>query len=412
MDMLKDMEKYFCDSLGFGEHQRASVVHGDTNNLHIHLAINKIHPQTLKFHDPFQDKRRMQQMCRSMEARHSLAPNPNAKEQGHVMDSYGFKSFESWLKETAKPDLMEALELSGSWQELQAAAARFDVEFRKSGSGLAISHRSQKLFVKASSVDRSFSFKKLEAKLGRFEPSQLRGIEPAVSYQKAPNSRDSSDLYSEYLAYQNGLKSLRKEQLDFIKSDKDERLQRLKGRYRDKRIALNISRSLAWNRKKSERSTLAAEFVFNRKALSRDIADARKKVYEGTKILGWPDWLQEKSSKGDTLALDALQKSKRRSTPKKDEGFICGSRQEGHLPAEVRYEVRRNGDVHYRVGDTVVIDQGNGVRVHKDAAQEAIDFAITLSQKRFGAKLKVSGEKDICSRIEKEIKSRGRGFEL
>ncbi len=31
--------------MGYADHQRVSAVHYDTDNVHIHIAINKIHPQ-------------------------------------------------------------------------------------------------------------------------------------------------------------------------------------------------------------------------------------------------------------------------------------------------------------------------------------------------------------------------------
>ena len=49
---LQSIEKRFCCELGYGAHQRISVVHHDTDNLHIHVAINKIHPEKLTIHDP------------------------------------------------------------------------------------------------------------------------------------------------------------------------------------------------------------------------------------------------------------------------------------------------------------------------------------------------------------------------
>ncbi|MBF4377214.1 relaxase/mobilization nuclease domain-containing protein, partial [Vibrio anguillarum] len=42
--VLSEIEKRVCDSLGFSDHQRISAVHNDTDNLHMHVAINKIHP--------------------------------------------------------------------------------------------------------------------------------------------------------------------------------------------------------------------------------------------------------------------------------------------------------------------------------------------------------------------------------
>jgi Relaxase/Mobilisation nuclease domain len=52
---LRVIEERFCKELGYAEHQRISVIHHDTDNVHIHVAINKIHPKTLTLHDPVRD---------------------------------------------------------------------------------------------------------------------------------------------------------------------------------------------------------------------------------------------------------------------------------------------------------------------------------------------------------------------
>ena len=52
---LRMIEERFCNALGYAEHQRVSVVHHDTDNVHIHVAINKIHPTTFTIHDPVRD---------------------------------------------------------------------------------------------------------------------------------------------------------------------------------------------------------------------------------------------------------------------------------------------------------------------------------------------------------------------
>ena len=52
---LRMIEERFCNAFGYAEHQRVSVVHHDTDNVHIHVAINKIHPRTLTLHDPIRD---------------------------------------------------------------------------------------------------------------------------------------------------------------------------------------------------------------------------------------------------------------------------------------------------------------------------------------------------------------------
>ena len=49
---LRVIEERFCKALGYAEHQRISVVHHDTDKMHIHVAINKIHPTTFTLHNP------------------------------------------------------------------------------------------------------------------------------------------------------------------------------------------------------------------------------------------------------------------------------------------------------------------------------------------------------------------------
>jgi hypothetical protein len=49
---LRMIEERFCKALGYAEHQRISVAHHETDNVHIHVAINKIHPTTFTLHNP------------------------------------------------------------------------------------------------------------------------------------------------------------------------------------------------------------------------------------------------------------------------------------------------------------------------------------------------------------------------
>ena len=69
---LNNIEERFCDVLGLADHQRISVVHDDTNNLHIHIAINKIHPRKYTIHNPFFDYKKVAQLCEQIEHEYGL----------------------------------------------------------------------------------------------------------------------------------------------------------------------------------------------------------------------------------------------------------------------------------------------------------------------------------------------------
>ena len=71
--VLDDIEQELCKALGLEEHQRISVSHIDTEHFHIHLAINKIHPQKLIIHEPYRDFWKLGRICEMLEIRHGLA---------------------------------------------------------------------------------------------------------------------------------------------------------------------------------------------------------------------------------------------------------------------------------------------------------------------------------------------------
>jgi hypothetical protein len=45
---LEDIEDAICAAIGFAEHRRISAVHQNTDNWHLHVAINKVHPRTFR----------------------------------------------------------------------------------------------------------------------------------------------------------------------------------------------------------------------------------------------------------------------------------------------------------------------------------------------------------------------------
>jgi hypothetical protein len=64
---LKAIEERICTGLGYGEHQRVSAVHHDTDNLHIHIAINTIHPTRHTVHEPYYPHRKLAELCEALE---------------------------------------------------------------------------------------------------------------------------------------------------------------------------------------------------------------------------------------------------------------------------------------------------------------------------------------------------------
>jgi len=72
LETLHAIEDELCAAIGLDEHQRVSAVHIDTDNLHVHVAINKVHPTWLQNIEPYYDQFRLMEACERLEVEHGL----------------------------------------------------------------------------------------------------------------------------------------------------------------------------------------------------------------------------------------------------------------------------------------------------------------------------------------------------
>src|SRR3984893_5229206 len=167
----------FCKELGYAEHQRVSVVHHDTDNVHIHVAINKIHPTTLTLHNPGYDYKTRSKLCAILEHELGLAQDNHQRGQtrgNDVMPKSGQESFQAWLQRHAQ-GFIDAT----SWEEFHGIADAHGVRLDLRANGFVFTNRRSLIHVKASSIDRRRAKTALEARLGTFVPvTTNRGGKP------------------------------------------------------------------------------------------------------------------------------------------------------------------------------------------------------------------------------------------
>jgi hypothetical protein len=183
-EVLKEIEREFAKDLGFAEHQRVAGTHVNTDHYHMHVAINKVHPKTLRVRSPYNDYPTRERTCRRLEKQFGLVVD-RGKDQVSEHDLSAAardseartwqQSFESHLKEN-KADVLAAISESSSWREVHEALADFDAGIKRHGAGLVFYHLSGRKAeaMKASSLDRSCSLKALQDRLGPYEPSEHR----------------------------------------------------------------------------------------------------------------------------------------------------------------------------------------------------------------------------------------------
>jgi hypothetical protein len=71
-EVLQAIEQRLCEGLGFGDHQRVSASHHDTDNLHVRIAINKVHPTRHTVHAPYYDHTTLGKLCEELETSYGL----------------------------------------------------------------------------------------------------------------------------------------------------------------------------------------------------------------------------------------------------------------------------------------------------------------------------------------------------
>lgn len=170
-EILKKCEEQVVKELGMNDYQRISVVHGDTDNLHVHIVINKIHPKTHNINEPYQSYKKLAQASVECEERFGLRRDNHEFVRANVenrIEKIEIHKGEEALCSAIRT-LGSRLSKAQSWKEFHEILSenKYGVKIRANG---LVFFDYQGNHVKASTVDRIFSKKKLEDKLGEFVP--------------------------------------------------------------------------------------------------------------------------------------------------------------------------------------------------------------------------------------------------
>jgi hypothetical protein len=413
---LADIEDELCAAIGLAGHQRLSARHLDTDHLHLHVAINKVHPQSYRFVEPFYDKRKLMKACTRLEIQHGLIRTPHsAAERERLPDRVRdmeahakTASFLTWIKENAGGTLRQAAVNGPGWQALHVALAAFDLEIRPRGSGLIIAQREgsveKVLAVKASNVDRALSIHRLTKRWGAFQPDDrsLAITPPAQRYAKEQLNAAGKDLYANYLQQRAAAETTRTAAQTELRARHERDRAGLREWYKKSREAIKSRRGIRGGVKRDACRELhdqrAADFAAQKRDAKADFAA----LWHDHPLPTWLSSLQEAADRGDQPALEVLRQRQQRQKQATDDLLRAGN------PAQARHVVfdqlrphtRRNGAVVYRVKDGgLVVDEADAIRVEELTAHAAF-LALSLATERFADQaLIVEGSGDFKRQI-------------
>jgi hypothetical protein len=391
---LEDIEDTICAAIGFVEHQRVSAVHQNTDNWHLHVAINKVHPRTFRNIEPWYDHYRLQEVCAELEVKHGLTRTNHGaravrRQRGRAADfeaHQGGASFLRWTREEARPTLLAAYE-RGDWHALHLALARYGLEIKPRGAGLVIGHRGDsRLHVKASDVDRVLSMQSLTASLGPFQPPGERARRQAVETEYEPGTpKRAGELYNAFRKERDRVVRERAAALAALRAHHITYAAELRAWYRE-RFRQEWAGGLSGTLRCDALQHLREKQREDRAARIRREAKERKETRARHPIPNWQGYLEAEAARGNEAALAALRSRARRRE------LVAAQLLEAENADEARHvirrylrpAIRRDGRVIYQLSDGgAVSDEARLVRVGQ-VTDGAAFFALSLASERFG----------------------------
>lgn len=324
-ELCRAMEEHFASALGFSEHQRHCGIHKNTGNIHLHTAYNMVHPESLSRHAPYFDYNKLSSACRQLEQQYGLGVD-NGMEQAKdtslshkaatIEAQTGQESFESYAKRY-RAEIMHALEQapdgSGGWQHLHETLKAYGLGIKPHGNGLVIKDLHGEHAMKASTLDRSLSAKKLQERFGDFQSYRsLRQIQEQSRYQTVPLQR-SPERGELFARYKESIE-VRKAKLAEVKEQEVTQLAAIRQQWHAKRREIE-SMNIA---KRNRRNLLALAKKHEKEALAKaklNLLPQRETVRQEIPYTSWQDFLKLEAANGNEVALAVLRSRKETVEP-------------------------------------------------------------------------------------------------
>ncbi len=200
---LERVADRLLEDLGLEGHQVLLAEHADGVQQHIHLMVNRVHPETGRAWSAWRDYERIEGSLRGQERELGLrlVPGRHAPVPG-LERSIGTRLGVGGFTEEARELAGDAFRTAKSWQELHASLSGRGLTLQPSRSGRGLVVTDGRRYAAASKVAREASRWKLEAKLGPYQgPSRdlgrIREIARALDHRgklEAKRTRWQSSL--------------------------------------------------------------------------------------------------------------------------------------------------------------------------------------------------------------------------
>jgi len=405
---LQDIVRRAVRAAGLGEHQYIAVRHSEQEHEHLHVAVNKIHPETLKIHHPYKAIPAFQALASVLEQEFGLhrVDRSRGRSEGHRARDFeahrSVESFSRWARRTIGDAIGH--DRIGSWPALHDELARFGVRLVRRGNGLAIvDATSPNSACKASALGREWSKQRLCERYGEFVPGPgpteiaRQQVQP---YEERPLGHELDDgLWREY-----------REALDVARRHREElreatasRIQAARAAHLD-RFELRHHAIAAMPIPPRKRRSLYKTLPFERKLTERRLKTTIKHwrtMRADTHPGSWKQFLAERVAQGDQRALRRLRQQ------------FCGpvikSRGSRLRTRSSRDPRTSRGTVVHSVGDGARLRESAGsIELLGDPSEAALEQLVRVAKQRFATKgITLAGPRSVRLRLAEIAAERG-----
>lgn len=399
------------DEMGLAGHQAMYALHQNTDNIHLHLAVSRVHPETekvIKVNRGFDYEPAHRAIAR-IERRQGWQPEPNALfrilDDGHVVKADRTKKSKEPARKArdmeartgersgqriAAEELAEIIKASSSWAELHGKLAAHGARIEPKGSGAVILLGDA--MVKASSAGRECSLAALKKRLGEFQPA-----DEAVSAEarKPEPIRPDAKGWDDYIgARKDHYARKAREQAELRERHDDERRALTEQQLEQRRTVLQGD----WKRKGEMLNAMRSVVASDQAKAKAELRERQRREREAlaARFPSWPDyedWLAQHFSAND--AADYRYRSH-------DPQLIDGDGDDVPQPRDIRAfraEMQAGAVVYRRAAEggagagVSFVDRGRQIDVHEWRDQAAALAAMQLGVQKWG-KVRLTGNDD------------------
>lgn len=386
-DQAKKAVEMFISHLGLNDHQYIWGLHDDTENLHVHIQVNRVHPDTLKVtkvnkgfdlnaaHEAIAIIEHTQGWSKETNARFDITDNkliargqdpnkqkqPGSRQQDMEVQT-GTKSAQRIAIEIAAPIIKQAT----SWQDLHQQLAEHGMRYEIKGSGALLFVGD--ITIKPSDIHPNASLPKLKKRLGDFEPAGADIVVAKRSAEPQP-LKPNQKGWDEYIV----IKKAHDQSKLAMATEKSQLAAKLKAERTD-------LRSVSWKGKGEFLNELRSALASKQAAENLELEEKHRAQRQQSPALPqYKEWLTQPAMVG-TLILDERSVVSQLKAPALSTILKSLTLQ------------KKNGHVTYRSkGAALFVDEGRRLQMVDEHSEIAIATALAVAKQKFGYTLTVTG---------------------